>query len=127
MYNIYKLVHVCSFRADINKLFLQGPIYMPQPMDEAGPSYSQDESGPSERMDETGPAYSVDEWDDILQTPLQPPSYVVEENVWDTAARMSMEATRLSMEADATSHDVWQGLPHRTTRGQPAPRWSPSG
>ena len=94
MYNIYKLVHVCSFRADINKLFLQGPIYMPQPMDEAGPSYSQDEPGPSERMDETGPAYSVDEWDDILQTPMQPPSYVVEENVWDTAARMSMEATR---------------------------------
>ena len=79
MYNIYKLVHVCSFRADINVFVcLQGPIYMPppmpQPMDEAGPSYSQDEAGPtysqSEPMDEAIPAYSADEWDDMLQTPM---------------------------------------------------------
>ena len=78
-------------------------------------------------MDEAGHAFSPDDIEDYLHSPIQPPSHVVEENVWDTAARMSMEATRLSMEADATSHDVWQGLPHRTTRGQPAPRWSPSG
>ena len=68
MYNIYKLVHVSYFRAYISVFVcLQGPIYMPppmpQPMDEAGPSYSQDETGPSYSQDER---MSVDEWDDYL-------------------------------------------------------------
>ena len=89
---------------------MQGPIDKPQ---QEAPEF--------EHMDEAGPSFSLDDIEDYLQTPSQPSSHDVED-VWDAALRKSREA-----EAATHDEDCWRGLQYRANRGQPAPRWSPSG